>query len=205
MSSTRNTPADKRTVAAARRWGFDLHTNAYRPGDGSSGLELAKTREELATKEVASVEPLGFLRDFDHLGVEEDDSSKKKQVSIEKLKLKRAMEIGYAPGKNLLMTGFMLWMSGANVNIFSMMITGMAVINPIKALFNVNGAYKALDDGKLDLTMAKLTYLAMNLLGLAMGLYKCATMGLLPLTSSDWVVLLGNRPALEYSGTAVPL
>ena len=78
MSSTRNTPADKRTVAAARRWGFDLHTNAYRPGDGSSGLELAKTREELATKEVASVEPLGFLRDFDHLGVEEDDSSKKR-------------------------------------------------------------------------------------------------------------------------------
>ena len=73
------------------------------------------------------------------------------------------------------------------------------------ALVGEDGAFKALDDGKTDLAMAKLTYVAMNLLGLAMGMYKCATMGLLPLTSSDWVRLLGTRPALEYSGGAVPL
>ena len=193
-------------VARARRWGFNLNSEPRRGGGGSSSSrELAKTREELAKRELETTDPLGYVRDFDMSEVE-DDSSKKKQVSIEKLKQKRAMEIGWAPGKNLLMTGFMLWMSGSGVNIFSMMITGMAVMNPCKALFNVSGPFKALaQDGKTDLTQAKLTFVAMNLLGLAMGMYKCATMGLLPLTSSDWVRLLGNRPAFEYSSGAVSL
>ena len=206
ITAERNSSEAKAAVARARRWGFDLRARGggHSGGRDSSSTALAKSHEELAKREGETTDPLGYDAGFDMSQVK-DDGTKKQQVSIEKLKQKRAMQIGYAPGKNLLMTGFMLWMSGANVNIFSMMITGMAVMNPCKALFNVNGAFKALDDGKTDLAMAKLTYVAMNLLGLAMGMYKCATMGLLPLTSSDWVRLLGTRPALEYSGGAVPL
>lgn len=51
------------------------------------------------------------------------------------------MEIGTAPFKSLLQTGFMMWMSGNSINIFSIMITGMIVMNTIKSLFNMqNGA-----------------------------------------------------------------
>ena len=48
------------------------------------------------------------------------------------------MDIAKAPGRNLLMTAFMLWMSGSTVNIFSIMITVMYLFNPLKALFQVN-------------------------------------------------------------------
>ena len=37
-----------------------------------------------------------------------------------------------------MMTGFMLWMSGSGVHIFSIMITGMAIYNPVKSAFTVN-------------------------------------------------------------------
>jgi hypothetical protein len=51
------------------------------------------------------------------------------------------MEIGMAPFKSLLQTGFMMWMSGNSINIFSIMITGMIVMNTVKSLFNMpNGA-----------------------------------------------------------------
>lgn len=50
---------------------------------------------------------------------------------------KRAMEIGMAPFKGLMQAGFMMWMSGNTVNIFSIMVTGMIIMNTIKAFFNM--------------------------------------------------------------------
>ena len=54
------------------------------------------------------------------------------------LKEKRAMQIAQAPGKNIFMTAFMMYMSGSSVQIFSIMITAMALFNPIKALLSIN-------------------------------------------------------------------
>ena len=48
------------------------------------------------------------------------------------------MEIGMAPFKSLLQTGFMMWMSGNSINIFSIMITAMIVMNTTKSLLNLN-------------------------------------------------------------------
>ena len=42
-----------------------------------------------------------------------------------------------APGKQLPMQAFMLWMSGNSVQIFSVAITGMLMITPIKALMSM--------------------------------------------------------------------
>ena len=47
-----------------------------------------------------------------------------------------------AQARSLFMTGFMLWMSGAGVHIFSIMITGMALLNPLKAIFNTNKTFE---------------------------------------------------------------
>lgn len=43
-----------------------------------------------------------------------------------------ALKIAMAPGGGLLSTGFMLWMSGSTIQIFSIMMIGMAFTNPIK-------------------------------------------------------------------------
>jgi len=57
------------------------------------------------------------------------------------------------------------------------MIVGMALINPIKTLTTVNTYFQGLEeDGvPIDLRVAKLTFVALNLLGFLMALYKCST------------------------------
>eukprot|EP00126_Sphaerothecum_destruens_P009482 Sdes_comp20517_c0_seq6m15081 len=54
------------------------------------------------------------------------------------LKLKKAWDIALAPGKSIPMNAFMMYMAGNTVHIFSIMITGMMFLNPMKALFSVS-------------------------------------------------------------------
>ena len=61
----------------------------------------------------------------------------------------KAKEVAWSPGKNFMMTALMLWMSGAGVHIFSIMITFYAVYNPIKSAFTVNTAFARFDDAKM--------------------------------------------------------
>lgn len=56
--------------------------------------------------------------------------------------MQRAMEIAVGPGKNVLMNGFMMYMSGASINMISIMITFMGIMNPVKAIVNVHGGEK---------------------------------------------------------------
>lgn len=51
----------------------------------------------------------------------------------------RAMEIALGPGKTVVMNGFMMYMSGAGIHIFSIMITFMGILNPAKAILGVHG------------------------------------------------------------------
>ena len=93
------------------------------------------------------------------------------------------------PASQLFMTGFMLWMSGAGVHIFSIMITGMALLNPLKAIANTGEVFKrfkAPRGARLNLLPMKLTYIAIQLVAFSMGIWKINKMGLLPLTSADW-------------------
>mmetsp|Transcript_17978 Transcript_17978/g.30241 ORF Transcript_17978/g.30241 Transcript_17978/m.30241 type:complete len:131 (-) Transcript_17978:89-481(-) len=119
-------------------------------------------------------------------------------------KRRQLSNLAYSPGKGLLTTGFMLWMSGNSIQIFSIMMTGMALFNPLKAIATINETFRPFekDDG-LNLYIPKMTFLALQILSLAVAVYKCSTMGLLPLTSSDWLSYLPDRPFLEHSG--VPL
>ena len=95
----------------------------------------------------------------------------------------------FASASQLFMTGFMLWMSGAGVHIFSIMITGMALLNPLKAIANTGEVFKrfkAPRGARLNLLPMKLTYIAIQLVAFSMGIWKINKMGLLPLTSADW-------------------
>lgn len=94
-------------------------------------------------------------------------------------------------------------MSGSSMNIFSIMMTGMALWNPIKTLFSMHQTFERFDDLPTQLVMqAKFTFLVLNGVGLAMGIYKLGNMGLLPLYSADWISMLEVKIPAEISAGA---
>ena len=112
--------------------------------------------------------------------------------------------MAYSPGKNLLTTAFMLWMSGSSIQIFSIMMTGMALINPLKAIVGINEFFAPLakEEG-VDIHLPKLIYLSLQVLAVGLALYKCSTMGLLPVTSADWTSYIPSKIIEEQS--AIPI
>ena len=135
-------------------------------------------------------------------------------TSYASLKQKRAWDLAISPAKSLPMQAFMLYMSGGGVQIFSMGIVAMLLFNPFKALAAINAGasrqfhtqlpswvnaslhtpafapFAPIDQnshGLLTLLPQKLAYLVCNALTLALGLWKCRSMGLLPTGTADWL------------------
>ena len=129
----------------------------------------------------------------------------RKKVDYSALKIKKAKELAWQPGKSFMMTGLMLWMSGNGVHIFSIMITFQAMYGPVKQLLSVNTVFAQFNDPSFGaperayLLTSKLTFFAMNLVALSAGLYKMSCMGMLPTTSSDWVNFLSVAPNVQFS------
>lgn len=112
-----------------------------------------------------------------------------------------AMSIAIRPGQQILMNAFMMYMSGSQLNIFSISITSMAILGPCSAILSLNQPFAALQ--AVDLQLPKLIYLAMNLAWLCLGLYKMAGMRLLPTTSADWAWKLDWKDMMET--TSIPM
>lgn len=125
----------------------------------------------------------------------------KQTVAIRARKQSKATSIALSPGKQIAMNGFMLWMSGRHLNIFSISITTMAIASPVKGILGVGHAFRSCEDpdGKVDLTSSKALFVLMNLAWLGVGLYKMATMKLLPLTSADWEGYVVWKQVMETS------
>lgn len=117
-------------------------------------------------------------------------------------KNKQVMAIAYSPFKNILTTGFMLWMSGSSIQIFSIMMTGMALYTPLAAISSVNKTF-AKFQGEVDVNIPKLIFLSLQLLALGIALYKCSTMGLLPVTAADWTSLVPHKHAIEQAALSI--
>jgi hypothetical protein len=105
------------------------------------------------------------------------------------LKLKKAWEVALAPVKQLPMTAIMMYMSGNSLQIFSIMMVVMAFKNPVMGLMATQQAFERFETaGTRDkLLMVKAVYIAMQILALALGVWKVNQMGLLPTTRSDWL------------------
>jgi hypothetical protein len=114
-------------------------------------------------------------------------------ASYAALKEKRAWDLAIAPAKSLPMQAFMLYMSGGGVQIFSMGIVLMLLLTPFKNIAGINTAFAPFapttsNANSLNtLPLQKLAYVACNLLTLAVGLWKCRSMGLLPTGTGDWL------------------
>ncbi|TXG62299.1 hypothetical protein EZV62_013662 [Acer yangbiense] len=142
-------------------------------------------------------DPLGFTR----ASQDQDDStmSRQKKDAEANWKSQKAWEVAQAPFKNLLMMGFMMWMAGSTVHLFSIGITFSALWQPISALQGVGKVFEPYKDSKVDLNGPKLLFIALNLGGLALGVWKLNTLGLLPTHASDWVSSLPPAQEVEYS------
>jgi ER membrane protein complex subunit 4 len=145
---------------------------------------------------------------------------------MDKLKLKKAWEVALAPIKSLPMTFIMMYMSGNSLQIFSIMMVYMAFKNPIMGLLSTNQAFERFesDTNKAKILPVKLAYVAMQLVALAVGIWKVNAMGLLPYatvsadtslfkleranpylcrtTRSDWLAWEAQRDPLEHAVSA---
>lgn len=113
---------------------------------------------------------------------------KQRAEMIIRRKQSMAMSLATGPGKSILMNAFMMYMSGSQLNMWSITVVSGAIANPIKSLLSVNSAFSRFEDpsGKVDLNMPKLVYCVLNMIWLGVGLYKMSKMRLLPTMSSDF-------------------
>ncbi|OCB91344.1 endoplasmic reticulum protein [Sanghuangporus baumii] len=123
------------------------------------------------------------------------------EATFAALKEKRAWDLAISPAKQLPMQAFMLYMSGGGVQIFSMGIVFMLLFSPFKNLANINSVFAQFAPSTSNahalstLPLQKLVYLACNALTLALGLWKCKSMGLLPTGTGDWLAFETRGPA----------
>jgi hypothetical protein len=101
---------------------------------------------------------------------------------MDTLKVKKAWEVALGPIKSLPMTGIMMYMSGNSLQIFSIMMVFMAFKNPIMGILGTNQAFERFetDSNRAKIMQVKLAYVAMQLVALALGIWKVNGMGLLP-------------------------
>ncbi|GMQ02781.1 hypothetical protein CsSME_00048859 [Camellia sinensis var. sinensis] len=172
-------------VVMNRRWAIDFTDNSTVP----------------SSRDIP--DPPGFSR----APLDQDDStlSRQKKDAEANWKSQKAWEMAQAPFKNLLMMGFMMWMAGSTVHLFSIGITFSALWQPISALQGVGKVFAPYKDSKVDLLAPKLLFIALNLGGLALGVWKLNSLGLLPTHASDWVSSLSPAQEIEYSGGGMPL
>lgn len=126
--------------------------------------------------------------------------TQQQHVALDAKKKAKALAIATGPGKQLLMNAFMMYMSGSQLNIFSISITSSAIMSPLTALFTMSRTFGPLEN--VDLQMPKLIFVALNLLWFAIGMYKMSSMSLLPTTSADWTGSVVWKELME--STSIP-
>ncbi|WFD23200.1 hypothetical protein MEQU1_001888 [Malassezia equina] len=112
---------------------------------------------------------------------------KERSVSTTEIQVTKAWEAAYAPAKTIPMNLMMMWMSGNSVQIFSMMVVAMMIMNPLKGIMSMHGVFAPFRSPNHSLLPQMTAFVLCHLACMALGLYKCWSMGLLPTESSDWL------------------
>ena len=102
----------------------------------------------------------------------------------------------------------MMWMSGAQIHLFSIMTTASGIYQPLAAIANSGRVFpreEKDDDPALDVLTPRLLFCAVQVLGLAFALHKLNGMGLLPTRAADWAAGLPPAVGTAPAGGAVAL
>lgn len=111
--------------------------------------------------------------------------------------VKKSWEVALAPIKQVPMNLFIMYMAGNSISIIPIMMASMLLLRPVKALMSIKSKLAVIEGNQAILQ--KLVYIIGNLVCLALALYKCQSMGLLPTHSSDWLDFLENPKRIEYA------
>ncbi|XP_049425031.1 ER membrane protein complex subunit 4 isoform X2 [Epinephelus fuscoguttatus] len=117
---------------------------------------------------------------------------------------KRCWDVALGPLKQIPMNLFIMYMSGNTISIFPIMMVCMMAWRPIQALMSMSATFKLLESSSQQ-WLQGLVYLVGNLLGSALAIYKCQSMGLLPTHSSDWLAFIEPPQRMEIMGGGMVL
>ncbi|CAF0771518.1 unnamed protein product [Rotaria sordida] len=137
--------------------------------------------------------PIGYNEQrVSDLIIQEDD---------ERLLAKRSWDIALQPIKQLPMNVILAWMAGNTFSLMSIMIVVMLFMKPIQAIFSLSSAFSSLEQEGLvgNIWLHKIMYFLGNLTHLALALYKCQSMGLLPTYNSDWIAFADQQTQMEIT------
>ncbi|KAI6191969.1 ER membrane protein complex subunit 4 [Aphelenchoides bicaudatus] len=164
------------------KWRVDL--------SGGSGRSVTRTHD-------SSLNPPGFTPGFTQ-GSQHVERSQQDQQQ-QHLMSKRAWDMALQPIKSMPMNMLMLYMSGNTISIFPIMMVAMMGWRPIKAVMAVNAAFKPLElEYAGSLILHKIIFALGNLAGIALAIYKCHTMGLLPNHASDWLDFVPPAERMQF-------
>ena len=93
-------------------------------------------------------------------------------------------------------------MAGNSISIFPIMMVGMSLIRPLKAIFTTSQTFKTFEN---NIALQKFVFFVGNLINIGLALYKCHSMGLLPTHASDWLAFVEPQSQLEVSSGGVSL
>jgi len=119
------------------------------------------------------------------------------------LKIKRSWDVALGPIKQVPMNLFIMYMSGNTISIFPIMMVIMMMVRPVKSMFSVKQTFKSFESGSggisTNIIGQKLVFVLGNIAQLALAMYKCHGMGLLPTHASDWLGFADPIQRAEYS------
>uniref|UniRef100_A0A8D8TB09 ER membrane protein complex subunit 4 n=1 Tax=Cacopsylla melanoneura TaxID=428564 RepID=A0A8D8TB09_9HEMI len=117
------------------------------------------------------------------------------------LLIKKCWEVALAPIKQVPMNIVIMYMAGNSISIFPIMMVGMLIVRPFKALFTLSSSFKMIEGH--NVLGQKCIYVVGNIVNIILALYKCQSMGLLPSHSSDWLSFVLPQTRIEYSAGGV--
>ncbi|KAL7646758.1 UNVERIFIED_CONTAM: hypothetical protein RMT77_002013 [Armadillidium vulgare] len=156
-----------------RRWAIDLTGRR-----GERGIEALPA-------------PPGYLGSVMQVHVDAT-----KQVD-QGLVMKKAWDLALSPLKSVPMNLLLMYMAGNSISLFPIMMVGMALIRPIKALWATNATFKPIEGTHAGLQ--KLIFMLGNMVNIGVAIYKCHSMGVLPTHASDWLAFQESPIQMEYS------
>eukprot|EP00478_Filoreta_tenera_P003609 GABV01003827.1.p1 GENE.GABV01003827.1~~GABV01003827.1.p1 ORF type:complete len:172 (-),score=30.16 GABV01003827.1:7-522(-) len=140
----------------------------------------------------SSKPPPGFLSG-DFSWDSDSSASSRRAGDPSELVYRAAMAAATSPFKQLLMTALMLYMSGNSIQIFSIVMVGMATWQPLKALLGVRDVFakyennSAIAGSDVSFLLPKLIYVGAQLLAFSMAAWKLSSLGLIGGASFDHV------------------
>jgi ER membrane protein complex subunit 4 len=98
-----------------------------------------------------------------------------------------------------------MYMAGNSISIFPIMMVGMSLIRPLKAIFTTGATFKSFESVQQNILLQKLVFFIGNLINIGLALYKCHSMGLLPTHASDWLAFVEPPINSEFSDGGISL